>query len=102
MKKIAALFLLISATVVQADNFGHQIDLTIIGNNHYVDIIQSGLGNHKLDLIVNNSNISEIIIIQSGDGPWTVEVDGVINNWPEAVTIGGICNSTNGCSLVLK
>ena len=81
---------------------GHEIDLTINGNDYLVEISQSGLGNHNLDLILYNPSISMIEIIQEGDGPWSITVDGTTQNWPDAVEIGGICNAIDGCTLTLE
>jgi hypothetical protein len=81
MKKIAALFLLISATVAHSDIIGNQIDLTIIGNNHLVDIIQSGLGNHKATITLKNDGGSfDFILHQDSDFDKTYEINGLCAN----------------------
>ena len=89
-------------TIANAEVLGHQIDLLVIGDDYLIDILQQGLGNHKLDLILDNANISEIRIIQEGNGPWSIEIDGTAQDWPNAVEVGGICNSMDGCSLILE
>ena len=96
------MFLIAFFSLANTKALGHEIDLTINGDDYLVDILQQGLGNHKLDLILNNDNISEIRIIQEGDGPWSITVDGTTQNWPDAVEIGGICNAIDGCSLILE
>jgi hypothetical protein len=99
---ILFLILLTTTTAADADFLGHQIDLVIIGNGYTVNILQEGLGNHELYLEINNSNLLEITILQSGDGPWSIKVDNTSEDWPDAVTVGGICNTNSGCSLILK
>ena len=103
MKFLILLVILINVFVkANADIIGHRMDLMITGSGHSVYIEQEGPGNHQLDLILDNSNTSEIIIIQKGTGPWSITVDGTTKNWPDAVEIGGICNSIYGCTLILQ
>ena len=97
-----AIFLIIFFSLENTKALGHEIDLTINGDDYFVDILQSGSAGHKLDLLLENSDISEITVIQLGPGPWTIIIDGTTQNWSDPVEIGGVCFVPTGCTLILE
>lgn len=97
-----AIFLIIFFSLENIKALGHEIDLTINGDDYLVDILQSGSVNHRLDLLIENPNISEITVIQLGPGPWTIIINGTTQNWSDPVEIGGVCFAVTGCTLILE
>ena len=96
------MFLIAFFSLANTKALGHEIDLTINGDDYLVDILQSGSVGHRLDLLLENSNISEITVIQMGPGPWAIIIDGTAQNWSNPVEIGGICFAVTGCTLILE
>jgi hypothetical protein len=87
MKLITLVLLILLATKVQSDVIGHKLDLMIIGDNHAVDITQSGLGKQDANIILENDGGGfDFILHQDSDFDKTYE-------------IMGICANVQGCFL---
>lgn len=86
-------------TTVQSGTGNHFLDLGIDGNNHSASITQSGSGSHSARIMLDGTQPWTFELNQNGD---TGKNYTLPHDMSDSSTVSGTCNAVGGCELTVN